>query len=377
LAASVSDSSVASVALDSTAAATSGVYTLNVTSVGSPTTTLSLDTLPVVADPSSASLSSSSNFTLTVGTSNFTITPSANTLNALAQAINSAGAGVNATILNVGSPSSPSYRLSLQSTTLGNEAIQLNDGSQNLLSTLTEGAEAEYQVDGQPSTPISSDSSTVTIAPGVTVNLLAPGETTVTVSPNASASANALSSFVAAYNQASSELGQNHGTSGGALTGQSIVFQLEQSLRDLTGYSGGDSAVSTLNDLGVTFNDNTGQLFFNQSQFESISASNPNDVSAFLGSASGNTGFLGAASTALTNVEDPTNGAIESSLSTNQQQITTDNNEITTDQANITTMQNQLTQQMSTADATIAGLESQVSYFTTLFTDTQDAITNG
>ncbi len=377
LSASVADSTVASVALNSTSTSTSGSYLLNVTSVGAPTTTLSLSTLPTVADPASASLSSSSSFTLTVGSSNFTITPTANNLSSLAQAINGAGSGVNATLVNIGPPSSPSYFLSLQSTTLGDETIQLNDGSKDLLSTLTHGSLAQYQLDGQPATPISSNSSTVTIAPGVTVNLLKVGQTTVTVSPDPSAASNALSSFVAAYNAASMELGKNHGNAGGALTGQSIVFQLEQSLRDLTGYTGGDAAVSNLAALGVSFNSDTGQLAFDQAQFQGIASSNPNDVSAFLGSVSSGTGFLGTATNILKGVEDPISGAIQSSLGTVQQQIQTDDNQITQDQASITTMQNQLTEQMAKADAAIATLESQVTFFTTLFSDTQNASKNG
>ena len=96
-------------------------------------------------------------------------------MNALAQAINSSGAGVSATVLNLGSPSAPDYHLSLQSTALGNIAIQLNDGTQDLLTTLSTGTPAQYQVNGQPSTPISSDSSTVTLAPGSAVNLAGDG----------------------------------------------------------------------------------------------------------------------------------------------------------------------------------------------------------
>lgn len=231
LAATLSDTTVASVAVDASSAATPGTYTLNVITPGSEATTLSNQNLPVVADPNQTSISSSGSFTLTVGSSNFTITPGSNTLNALAQAINSANAGVSATIVNIGAPSSPDYRLSLQSNTLGDTTIQLNDGTQNLLSVLSAGAAAEYQVDGQPSTPISSNSSTVTLAPGVTANLLQAGQTTVTVAADASAASSALSAFVTAFNSTLLELANNHGTAGGALTGQSVVLQLESSFR--------------------------------------------------------------------------------------------------------------------------------------------------
>ncbi len=375
LAASVSDNTVATATLDSTAAISGGTYVLNVISPGSPTTTVSNSGLPTVANPSSTSISSSSSFTLTVGSSTFTISPSVNTLSALVQAINSAGAGVNAAVVNIGPPSAPDYRLSLQSTALGNVAIQLNDGTQNLLSTSTAGSLAQYQVNGQPSTPISSDSSTITLAPGLTADLLAKGQTTINVASSSSTAANAISSFVTAYNAAATELNNNHGTAGGALTAQSIVFSLEQSLRDLSGYTGGSGAVQNLTDLGLSFNQ-TGQLSFNQAQFASVSSSNPGDVAAFLGSATGS-GFLNAASNILNSLNDPTDGLFQSTASTIQTQISSDNKQITATQNQVTTVQNQMTAQMSAADALIASLQSQVTYFTSLFTDTQSVINNG
>jgi len=377
--AAVGDNTVASVSLDSSAAVTAGTYDLNVITPGSQTTTLSNAGLLTVTDPSSSSISTSASYTLSVNGTNYTVSPTSNTLNALAQAINQSGAAVNATIVNIGGPSSPDYRLSLQSTALGNVAIQLSDGTNNsLLTTLTTGVDAQYQVDGQPTpTPISSNSSTVTIAPGVTVDLLKAGDTTVSVSPDSTATSNALSAFATAYNAAVTELGNNHGTAGGALTGQSIVFDLEQSLRGILNYTTGSGNVQNLTSLGLTFNSD-GQLEFNQSQFDSISATDPNDVAAFLGSAGSasapGTGFLGTASSVLTGLEDPINGIFAQTNNSLNQQINSDSQEITDTQNRITTMQNTLTAQMTAADAQIALLESQVTYFTGLFTATQDAI---
>jgi flagellar hook-associated protein 2 len=368
LAATVSDNTVATVTVDPSSDATPGTYDLNVTSAGLPTTTLSNSTLPTVSDPSQSSISSSSSFTLTVGSSTFTVSPTANTLDALAQAINAGNYGVSATIVNIGPPTAPDYRLSLQSSTLGDETIQLNDG-QDLLTVLTPGAPAQYQVDGQPSTPISSNSSTVTIAPGVTADLLQAGDTTVTVAPNASAAANALSAFATAYNSAITDLNANHGTSGGALTGQSIILQLEQSLGSVLNYTGGSGSVQNLTDLGLSFN-SSGQLTFDQATFEGAENSDPSDVASFLGTAAGS-GFLATATNAFSALEDANTGVFAAQQLSTQQQISSDNQEITQTQARITTMQNTLTAQMTQADTQIASLESQVSYFTNLFSDEQ------
>jgi flagellar hook-associated protein 2 len=376
LAGTVSDDTVASVSVDSSASVTAGTYTVNVISAGSPTTTISSAGLPVVSDPGSSSISTSSTFTLSVDGSNYQISPASNTLNALAEAINSANIGVTATVVNIGPPSAPDYRLSLQSTSLGDVPIQLNDGSQNLLSLLAEGTSAEYQVDGQPSESyISSNSSTVTLAPGVTLNLLQAGQTTVTVAPDSSSAANALSAFATAYNAALTDLNNNHGTSGGALTGESIVLSLEQSLQNLTQFTGGGGSVQNIANLGLTFNE-SGQLSFNQATFESAAATDPNDVANFLGSATG-TGFLANATNLLNGLEDTNTGLFEATSSSLQQQITTDNNEITDTQNRIITMQNNMVAQMTQADTLIASLESQDTYLTSLFTDTQDAIQSG
>src|SRR5579871_1485694 len=103
--ATVSDPTVVSASAASTTLP--GTYVLNVTNIGSPTTTLSLDGLPTVTNPSSQSITSATSLTLTFGTNTFTINPASNSLGSLASAINSAGAGVSATIINVGSPSAP------------------------------------------------------------------------------------------------------------------------------------------------------------------------------------------------------------------------------------------------------------------------------
>ena len=361
--ASVSDTDI--VAAHSDPSALPGTYSIHVVSQGAPTSAMSLGTLPAVTDPSIQSITTSGSLTLTVGGTPFTITPASNTLSALADAINSSGANVTANIINLGSPSAPNYKLSLQTTKLGNIAVQLNDGSQDLLSTLSPGSQAQYQVNGQPTTPISSDSRTVTIAPGLTVDLLQTGDADVVVSQSSSAQANALSAFATAYNAAVDELTTNRGQGGGALVGDPIVSTLSQSLRSLAGFTGGSGAVQNLTDLGLTF-DQTGKLSFDQTVFETVAASNPNDVAAFLGSPTTN-GFLKSATDALNALEDPMSGIIETTKAGAQTAIDHQNQRIDDEQSRIDALTKDLTGRMAAADALIASLEQQVTYFTTLF----------
>ena len=185
LAGSVSNSSVANISLSD--GAVPATYTLEVQSLGSPAQALS-SVGATVSDPGSQGLSSSSSYTLTVGGATSTITPTSNTLQGLVNAINAdSSLGVSASIVNVaGAGSTPDYRLTLQGTTLATQDIQLNDGSQDLLTQMAPGAPASYKVNGYGSW-ITSNSDTITLSPGVTANLTgtnAGSPTTVTVQQN-------------------------------------------------------------------------------------------------------------------------------------------------------------------------------------------------
>jgi flagellar hook-associated protein 2 len=292
----------------------------------------------------------------------------------LAQAINTASAGVQASVVNTGS----SYSLVVRSTNLAGDSIQLNDGSQDLLDTLTTGTPATYDISGLGSAtqPIDSNSRTVTLAPGVTIDLLqqtAAGQpATVTVSRDTSGVGTAISSFVDAYNAAVNALNQQVGQSGGALSGESTVSDLRNSLRQITQYSGTSGGVTLLSQMGLSLDD-SGELTFDSSQFSSVSASN---LDQFLGSATGG-GFLQTATNAMTAVEDPTTGFIPTATTDVNGQITQENNLITAEQQKISTLQSTLTQQMATADATIASLEQQKDYITNLFTAMINENSNG
>jgi flagellar hook-associated protein 2 len=233
LQASVGDSSI--VSADITGNALPGTYSIDVLVPGS--TSSAESTATSVTDPTSQSISSASSFTLTVGTSTYTITPATNSLNALASAINSSGAAVQAVVVNLGSPESPSYQLALQSTALGDVALQLNDGTNNLLTSLTTGTDGSYTVNGQPSGGITTDAATVTVAPGLNVTLEAAGSTTVTVSSSLSSVSTELSSFVTAYNAAFAEVEKNFGQNGGALVGDSSALEMQEALQQMINYT--------------------------------------------------------------------------------------------------------------------------------------------
>jgi flagellar hook-associated protein 2 len=379
LTASVSDGS-ATATLGPTA--TAGSYSLEVDKLGSYSNSLSNDNLATVTDPSSQDISASASYTLSVGIGSATpvdtpIPYSGGSLNGLAQAINDSGAGVQATVVDVGSNTAPDYRLSLQSDQLGAVTMQLNDGSTDLITPSGDpGIPAQYIINGQS---VTSNSDTVTLAPGLTVQLTGTdvgNPATVTVAADPSGVGSAMQSLVSAYNTAMTELGNNRGQTDLALAGQSIVYQLTESLQGLANYSTGSGNISSLATLGVTFDDTTGQLSFDQSTFDAATTGQLTALTQFLGSASSG-GFLQAATNTMADILDPTTGLLTQDITSTQANITSTNTQITAKEAQVTQLQSNLTQQMATADAMIYDLEQQASEMQDMFTAEQDSEMTG
>jgi flagellar hook-associated protein 2 len=360
----LSNSDGAVVMANLSSGALAGVYEIEVISAGSYTSAMSADGLASVADPSAENISAAASFTLTVDGEEYTIEPEANTLSALAEAINQSDAEVEATIVNIGPPEAPDYRLSLWSTKLGAVSVQLNDGSQDLLTTIAAGTLATYKVNGQPSSPISTDTRTVTVSPGLTVTLLKAGTAELTVSRSASGISSALGSFVSAYNAALDELDLHRGEEAGALAGNSLLFTLSDTMRAVAGYSGTSGGISSLADLGLSFDDQ-GKLSLDTAAFASA-AEDFQALLDFLGTSTTD-GFLKYATDALAALNDDTDGLIQAEIDSVADQIRAQDDKIAAEQDRIDLMEENLLAQMAAADALIASLEQQVLYFTGLF----------
>jgi flagellar hook-associated protein 2 len=373
--ASVDNNSVATAALSSGALA--GTYSVDVVSTGSQTNTLSNDGLTTVTDPTSGNIDSSTAYTLTVDGQTYNVPDSAGTLNGLAEAINSSGASVQATVVNVGSSSSPDYRLSVQGSQYSPSTIQLSDGTNSLLNTISTGAYVQYQVDGSTNT-VDATSRTISLSTGLSVNLLAAGTANITVAQSASGMQNALSSFAAAYNQANADLSASRGQAGGALTGQSIISDLTNALQGIANYAGSSGTVSALSDVGLTFND-TGQLQFDSSTFAQAAATSVSDVLNYFGSETG-TGFLENTSNILSGVNATSTGVIASFSNELSTELTATETKVSTDETQLNALQTQLTNQAEAADASISSMEQRLGYYTSLFSAEQtneNSINNG
>lgn len=375
-AATVSNSSVASVSLSNGAQAAS--HTLEVTSLGAHEQVITSGS-PQITDPNSQNITSGP-IALSVGSGPAVqITPATNTLQGLANAINADPTlGVTAAIVNVGNSGSPDYRLSLQATKLGNISIDLSQGTVDslgnvspgtpLVSTLVTGSLATYYVDGLSSdgvNPITSDSDTITLAPGVSVNLQQTNQgspVTISIAQNTSALQNAIQSVATAYNAVVDQLAASHGSNANALQGDSILFSANSALRSLNGYLGGNG--NGLSYLGLDL-DNTGHITFNAAEFQASASQGVSAVSQWLGDVT--SGFILAANSALKSVEDPITGTIKNEEDQISKSLTDLNTRINDEVDRINEFQQKLLAQLSQSDATIFQLQSQSTFFEGLF----------
>ena len=362
----ISDTKVASATLAD--GATEGVYSIDVTDPGSYATSLSSATWDSTPDPSG----NSTTYTLMIGSSPYTFTPSDNSAATVASTINSQyGDMVNATAVNIGTADIPDWRVSLQSATLGNQDLDIQQNGVGLQSQQQPPGDMATYVVNNSGLPVTSDSRSVTVSNGVTLNILAAGTTDVTVTRSTSALSSALSTFVNAYNAAVTEIGTQHGQSAGPLQGQSILSTLSQTLSGISTYNDTTGTINGIGDLGLTL-EATGQIAYDQFALAGADISNSQGITAFLGSAAGG-GFLEAATNALTNLEDPTNGLLKNAETDTQTQLTTIGNNIADKTNQVDQLQLQMQNQMAQADAAIASMQQQYSYMSSMFSAMQTA----
>jgi flagellar hook-associated protein 2 len=349
-----------------------GVYHVQIIDAGSQAVATSqAGGADTITDPTKASLSKAFSYTLTANGKVYEfVTPAANTLTALAEAINTATKGdVRATIINVGTAAAPSYQLSVQNTKYGALPITLTDsqGGANLLGAASAATSVQYRINGQPaepSQPLSSDTRSLSIAPNLTVTALKTGSADLTVAQSTASMSGAIASFVQAYNAATKSLDAHRGTGGGALAGQSIVSSLSQSLRDIVNYAGGGS-VSTLSALGLSFDQN-GVLSFDPTVLSAAAAKDLKAVTDFIGSSTTG-GFLKTAIDTMDSLLNTTTGVIPVTLLSVSGEITTTGLRITEQQQRVDDLVESLNAQMAAADALIASLQQQATYFTNMF----------
>ena len=337
----------------------------NITSVASAATE---STLTGYADETTAAVGSGT-YRLVVGgttyppltSSPITLDASHNNLDGLRDAINALGAGVTATVLNSGNGATP-YYLSISANATGQNGIQLVDQgtSQNVLTALNPGANADFYLNG---THVTSASNLISNAvPNLTFTIkdTTAGNQTVTLSAaqNSSNLAGAVQDFVAKYNAVEKQLSSQTGPAGGLLSGDYLIYGIQNVMRGLLNYNGPASgAIKNLTDLGIEMDSSgNGQMNFNSARFNALTPAQISGAFTFLGSTTSGFGGLLAGIQQFT---DPVKGAIQAEQ--NQFNKTYDNlkSQITklTDRADL--LQAALQAELRQADTLVAHLQSE------------------
>lgn len=266
-----------------------------------------------------------------------TIDSTNNSLQGISDAINAAGLGVTATIVNDGSGTP--YRLSISSVNGGaSNSLRITAAAggdaavtsllahdpaatQNLSQTAV-AQNANFKVNGVAITKTSNSISDV--IQGVTLNLsnVTTAPVTLTVAKDTSAISSAISNFTKAYNDLTGTLKQNTAydpttRQGAILLGDSTVRQIQTQLRNIlnTPVVGTTGSISTLSDVGVSFQ-RDGTLAVDSTKLNNAITNNFKDISSLFAS-------LGTASDSLVSFGTATSGAKAGTYAVDVTQIAT------------------------------------------------------
>jgi flagellar hook-associated protein 2 len=299
-------------------------------------------------------------------------------LTKLRDAINVSQSGVSASIINDGS--STPFRLVLSSKTPGvANAFTVDDQTSssgnaagtvlNLSTDPTEGV-AKNTVFTYNGIQIQSTSTTVSdVIPGMTINVLKEGKTTVTVSDDPSvlkskitAAVNALNSF---NDYAQSQLRMPTGSSVQPVLYNDLTLRTaNRQLKDvfLANYISSGSTMKNVSDMGIQY-DRNGKLTIDSTKLEDAISNHASDVQKFFSNA-----INGLSKVASNMVASYTKsgGIIEFSHDRLQDSIDNMNARISAMQEQLNIQQQSLTAQFTAADQAISQLNNQGSSISSL-----------
>ena len=213
------------------------------------------------------------------------------TLQQVAEAIEASGAGVTASVVNVGG--AMPYRLNILSDRSGAAGGLTIDGGSTLLdfNTVQQGRDAMIMMGSGPGAVAmtSSDNTFQNVIDGMDLTVKSPTATpvSVTVSGDTEKIVDQFGKIVSSFNEIIGKINDNTKYNAekeerGLLMGDPAVLTLERQLRNVVYKSFGhlDLPLRNLQDLGVSFLEN-GKMEFDREQFTSMLADNPDAVRAF------------------------------------------------------------------------------------------------
>jgi flagellar hook-associated protein 2 len=376
--ASSSSASVLSVSNDGTALA--GEYKITNVTLASPQV--------LTSDRSTTaytSINSSIGTTGSITISGTTITPTSYTVAGLVEAINNANiSGVSATVANLGTSAAPDYEIRIINTSDTAATIALSAGNDftGLTFASTDAVAGSLTING---TTVSRSSNSISdLIPGLTINLVGAGNSTITVAQDSSALSSKISAFVTAFNaldKSLKDISSYDATAkkGAALYGDAAIVGLRREIRSIiTSTLGVDSTTSynRLSQVGVSFKSD-GTLSLDSTALNSAISANFNKVAKLFSETGVSTdslglhGFAYQLNTVLTSATG-IDGSITNRKSSLQSDIRRLQARADQEQLRLADLQQMYQKQYTALDKTVASLNSMASYLTNQF----DAMSN-
>ncbi len=307
---------------------------------------------------------------VTVGgeTTDIVLDAPVNSLSDLQSAINGAGLGINATLLNDGSDTSP-YRLVLTSAESGEAAAYtmdfsgLSGGTAPVLTSVSVAQNASLTIDTIPVTSASNNvSSAVT---GLTLNLLdADPATSVTVSVETDPSAieDKIQALVDAYNDLFTYITEQSSETG-TLQGHSALRTVRNSMQQLFALPLAEASgdLSMLAQVGISQAEG-GQIAFDREKFAEAlgdSFANVRDLFVQRGESLGKAYLV---RTAIDNLTDSVDGLFKISTQGLQAKIDNLDDTIARYERSVESYQTLLERKFTAMESTVSALQAQGNY---------------
>lgn len=356
---------------------TSGVQTSNTTALGSSDASRTLT------------------IKLTDGTSkDITLTSDQTSLTGMRDAINSANAGVSASIIKTGDGA---YRLSLTAsktgeanavssvTVTGDDTLQgivgfdsTKTDADNPLDVSVAAQDAQLTVNN---VAITSSTNTISDAlEGITLNLndVTSGNQTLNITQDTSKATTAISNFVDAYNNLLDQFtsltkytavdvgSDTQDSSNGALVGDSTLRSIQTQIKSMLTNSSSSSSYKTLAQIGITSDPTTGELTLDSDKLKTELTKDPSGIKQMIVGDGKTTGITTTLATNLTSWLSST-GSIQSAkdgVSKTLNNLTQQYNDMNT---RINAMIARYKTQFTQLDVTMSSLNSTSSYLTQQF----------
>jgi flagellar hook-associated protein 2 len=292
------------------------------------------------------------------------------TLQGLADAINALGAGVTATAVNLGTSSSPDYRLEIvsQNTGAATTLTIVNDATTLAVQTSQAGLDAQFTLSGFAGTFSRETNTFSDVLPGVTIDLRSLGTATITVTDDTDGIVEQVQGLVTAFNDLATfvagESTVEQKESGddvqvGSLATDTTVKRILARLHGV--FSGTVAGATTqyvnLSSLGLATQQD-GTIKFDEAKFRAALAADPTAVAQVF---AGNGTATGVANDLVTFVGEATGagGVLAKRTSALDEQIRSLQEDVDDGQRRVDAFEASLVAQFSALETLVSDLQSQ------------------